>query len=211
MSLLEKDIAAQKAEQGMLSHSANPSRPRPSRPMGGMFSPLAQYPGAGYEEVFSTGRKHDTLPVLPQKTAKKATKEIVRTKVSMAHTKQHSFRSALLLVEMEGNARMDRAALRDAGVNRVQVLTSGLLASRFLSLKTQQGESTQDHNPVKGVDLVVCHPRLEDMSSLQWIELIRLNPALRHLPVITIAGSVEEGALFQALNCNFTSILTRPY
>ncbi len=198
MSMLQKDTFSSpvRAEQDV--HS---------RHMGGMFSPLAQYPGAGYERVFSTGRMNKSLPLVPRKPAQKTSKNFVRNKVPMASIKAHSFTSALLLVEMEGNARMDRSALREAGIGRVQVLTSGLLAGRFLGLKSKETEA----DDFKGIDIIVCHPRLEDMSALQWIELMRLNPALKNIPVIVIAGNAEEGHLFEALNCNFTSILTRPY
>ncbi len=172
--------------------------------MGGMFSPLAQYPGVGYGEVFQKGRVQDALPEKEPKPLQEKNKVFIRTNKPMESNREHSYTSALLLVEIEGNARMDRSFLREAGFTRIQVLTSGILAGRFLDIQSKEQSS-------EAVDVVFCHPRLDDMSAPQFIELIRLSPLLKNIPIIAIAGSSEEGILFQSMGSGFTNILTRPY
>ncbi len=172
--------------------------------MGGMFSPLAQYPGAGYSEVFSSGRTQEALLKEKPKPLQKEDKTFVRTKMPMENMQAHSFTSALLLVEVEGNARMDKSALREVGIAKVQVLTSGILAGRFLEHKSKSQESDN-------IDIIFCHARLEDMSALQFAELVKLNPSFKNIPVVAIVGNAEEGNLFQSIANAFTAIITRPY
>ncbi len=169
---------------------------KPPKHMGGALSPLAQNPEAGYSKTLQT--EEDPKP-LPEKN-----KFFIRTNKPMDSINEHSYSSALLLVEIEGNARMDRSTLREAGLGRIQVLTSGILAGRFLDIKSKD-ESEQ------GIDIIFCHPRLEDMSASQFVELIRLSPLLKHIPIIAIAGNSEEGNLFQSIGCGFAQVLTRPY
>ncbi len=199
----EKATLSSKKQRPSQVGAANSSTPSThNKPLGGLFSPLAQYPGAGYAEVFATARSEP--PIAEHKPAQVAHKTIVRTKNTMAHVPDHFFTSALLLVDDEGNARMDKNTLREAGIGKIQVLTSGLLAARFLSHYAKEIDA-------KHIDIIVCHPHLGDMSALQWIELMRLHPVLKHLPVLGIAGSEDTAKLLRAFGGGFTEILVRPY
>ncbi len=173
-----------------------------NKPLGGLFSPLAQYPGAGYAEVFATARNENFSA--ERKPVQAVPKTVVRTKETMAQVPEHFFTSALLLVDDEGNARMDKNALREAGIGKIQVLTSGLLGARFLSMYAKEIDA-------KHIDIIICHPHLGDMSALQWIELIRLHPLLKRLPVLGIAGSNDTAKLLRAFGGGFTDIVVRPY
>ncbi len=165
---------------------------------GGIFAPLAQYPGASYAKLLAEKIEQD-VPVVKNKKVQEKT--IVRSTMPR-NMKKHvlPFKTALLIVETESNANLDRAALRDAGISQVRVITSGVQAAKILSTKSDEQ-----------VDIVFCHPRFEDMSAVQWIELIRSHPALKNLPVLSLVGSPAEEKLLHAVLGGFTDSLTRPY
>ncbi len=170
---------------------------------GGIFGPLAQYPGASYATILAEKIEQHTF--VPRNT--KREKTWVR---SHAHDLKDMskntlpFNSALLLVDMESNASLDRTALRDAGIKFVRVLTSGVQAAKALSAANSNdlGEGGQ-------IDIVFCHSRLEDMSAAQWIELIRKHPGLKNLPVVALVGGDVEREFLQSMD--FTDLVTRPY
>ncbi len=167
---------------------------------GGIFAPLAQYPGASYAKLLAEKIEQDIPVVKPKKVSEKT---IVRS--TMPHIMKKialPFKNALLLVELESNASLDRAALRDAGISQLQVLTSGVQAAKILSNKIPNDAP---------IDIVFCHPRFEDMSAVQWIELIRSHPALKQLPVVSLVGSPAEERLLRAVMGGFDDLLTRPY
>lgn len=116
----------------------------------------------------------------------------------------HAFQSALLLVEDEANAVVDRRALREAGVPFVRVHTSGLQAARLLA-----GKLTED--PDYRPDLILCHARLSDMSAAQFAALIQTHPRLVTLPLLIVVGNDTEGSRMEALASGFTGLLVRPY
>ncbi len=170
---------------------------------GGIFAPLAQYPGASYAKILSD--KIEKHSYTPRNT--KREKTYVRSQGHYLRNMPNNtlpFKSALLLVDMESNASLDRTALRDAGIKHVRVLTSGLEAAKILSVKNNE---TLDEDA--SVDIVFCHSRFEDMSAVQWIELIRTHPALKELPIVALVGSVVEEEFFQ--NLDFTALMSRPY
>ncbi len=180
-------------------------KPSHVKPLGGVFSPHAQYPGANYAEVLSSSRSSQELPAPSLPPEKRIEKKFIRSKSTPNKPITHPYTSAFLLVDNEGNARMDKSALREAGVKHVQVLTSGMLAARYLALQTQS-EQADGH-----IDIIFCHPRLEDMSALQWMELIRLHPLLARLPVLCITGSADEAKLLGHMIGGFDDIIMRPY
>ncbi len=171
---------------------------------GGIFSPLAQYPGASYAKILSEKIEQNTF-IIPKTT--KREKVLVKSNTRYLKNMTNNalpFKSALLLVDMESNASLDKAALRDAGIKHVRVLTSGLHAAKVLSAKdsVDMGEDSQ-------IDVVFCHPRFEDMSAVQWIELIRLHESLKNLPVIALIGSPIEEKFLQ--HADFNDFMLRPY
>ncbi len=195
------------SSQGSKPSSASFAEGVSPRPLGGVFSAHAQYPSADYTEVLSSSRSpQEVAPLVTPPAAKEQTSQttIIRAKTPQRQPR-HAITSAVLLVDSENNARMDKKALRDAGIKHVQVITSGLLAARYLSLK----KDDEDDAPI--ADIIFCHPRLEDMSALQWLELIRLHPRLSLIPVVAIVGCTEEAQLLGHVAGGFDDILMRPY
>ncbi len=170
---------------------------------GGIFAPLAQYPGASYAKILSEKIEQHSFTPRPTKREK----ILVRSKTPYMKNMSKNilpFKSALLIVDMENNASLDRSALRDAGIKYVRVLTSGLQAAKILSSGPSSSQGEGDN-----IDIVFCHARFDDMSAVQWIELIRTHPALKSLPVVALVGSSVEEHFLQ--NLDFTAIMARPY
>ncbi len=185
----------------------SPSRlPRPPRPLGGVFSPVAQYPGTSYDKVLSTSKDAPYTPSPKENQSMTAAKTVVRAVPNAQVITPHAYENALLLVEVESSARMDKKALRDAGISRVQVLTSGMLAARFLAM--QLDKPVED---TEAVDCIFCYPRLEDMSAMQWMDLLRQHPRLAALPMVVITGNVEEAHILRTMTGGFDAVLMRPY
>ncbi len=114
------------------------------------------------------------------------------------------FNSALLLVENEANAIIDKNALRDAGVARVCVMTSGIQAARLLIAKLKNEEPMP-------VDIIFCHTHLADMPVRRWVQLMRKHPRFSTLPILVIVGSSREAEQVKALAMGFDDLIVRPY
>jgi CheY-like chemotaxis protein len=113
--------------------------------------------------------------------------------------------AALLLVQSEGFAAIDRRALREAGVGHVRVMTSGVHAARVLAGKVK---NDQEATP----DVVFVHSQLADMTGADFVELVHFHPLPAALPIVLVCSSAEapdkaNGALAQG----FSGVLARPY
>ena len=117
---------------------------------------------------------------------------------------RHPFTSALLLVDADSNAVVDRRALREVGIQHIRILTSGVHTARLLA------EEVSDDKPFP-VDLVLCHNRLADMSGAQLAALLRLHPRLLGLPILAVVGNNTEAESLRALASGFSGLLVRPY
>ncbi len=181
-----------------------------ARAFGGIFAPLAQFPGTRYDRILP---KQDASapylqPTQPQGREKIVVRSQVRQSISTMKTTSLPYSSALLLVDMEGNASTEKFALREVGLVRTRVMTSGVQAAKLLSgMGRRQKQEGQEN-----IDLVVCHPRLSDMTALQWLALIRQHPRLANLPVLMITGAQKNNDMLTALHAHKCSAsLTRPY
>lgn len=123
--------------------------------------------------------------------------------MSVTHTR-HPFTSALLLVDAESNAAVDRRALREAGLTQIRVLTSGIQAARLLAGLTPE-------EPAFRPDVVFCHRKMADMEGFQLAELLRMHPYLLTIPLVVVAGNNVEAARIDALALGFSALLARPY
>ena len=109
----------------------------------------------------------------------------------------------LLLSENESLATLDKRALRDAGVTRVQVMTSGIRAARMLA---------DSAHPLKTLpDVVICGQKLGDMAGEQFCAILRLHPLFLGLPVLLILPNDNELAQLTTLGCGASALLSRPY
>ena len=122
----------------------------------------------------------------------------------MAASSPLPFRTALLLVDAESNAAVDRRALREAGLTQVRILTSGIQAARLLA-------GRDPDEPRYRPDVILCHKKLADMEGQQLVELVRLHPRLLALPILMVVSSKDEHALLDALGVGGSGVLARPY
>ncbi len=112
--------------------------------------------------------------------------------------------SVLLLSESESLAALDRRTLRDAGVTRIRVLTSGSQAARILA---GLSPDSQDFQP----DIIVCSQKLADMDGEQFCAILRLHPRLLATPVLLILPNDSEVEQLRTLGCGASALLGRPY
>lgn len=119
-------------------------------------------------------------------------------------TLQPKLPSILLLSESEPLAALDRRALRDVGVARIQVMTSGIEAARILAGLAPSPAGFQP-------DAIVCAQRLEDMDGEQFCAILRLHPRLLAMPVLLILPNDSEVEQLKTLGCGASALLGRPY
>lgn len=110
----------------------------------------------------------------------------------------------LLLSESEAMAALDRRALRDAGVDRVECLTSGVAAARMLA-------GLEPLPFAFHPDVAVCSQRLSDMEGEQFCAILRLHPMLMDMPVLLILPHDSEVEQLRTLGCGASALLARPY
>lgn len=175
------------------------------RLFGGTFGPLAQYPGSGYG--YAAWKKSFTLAACPAPQADAGTER--HSNPTTYHMRTSSppplaFDIALLLVETEAHAAVDRRVLRDAGIAQIRVLTSGVIAARQLAALADNAEGQMP-------DIVLCHKTLEDMTGTEFVTLARMHPRLATLPILIVAGNDSEAEKLRALSAGFSGMLTRPY
>lgn len=116
----------------------------------------------------------------------------------------HPYTSALLLVDAESNAAVDRRALREVGITHVRVMTSGLHTARMLAGYLNGEEALH-------TDIVLCHQKLADMQGTHLAQLLRKHPRLLGLPILAVVGNVSEAERLKALATGFSGLLVRPY
>lgn len=113
----------------------------------------------------------------------------------------HTFQRVLLLAEDEHASALDRQVLRRVGVARPIFFTSGRKALDYM-LGRGAGQ---------GVDLLVCHERLADMSGLQFLAYVRGMQGIAHIPAVFLTGNRQSLIAQAALACNSCAVLVRPY
>lgn len=124
------------------------------------------------------------------------------------HSPSLPFSTALLLVNNEANASVDKRALRQAGVDNVRVLTSGLVAVRLLA-GLLPPDSPENIPPLP--EVVLCHSSLADMRGADFVALARNHPQLLDLPIITMASNDDEAHKISSLASGYSALLVRPY
>lgn len=110
----------------------------------------------------------------------------------------------LLLSESESMAALDRRALREVGVDRIEGLTSGVAAARMLA-------GLDEVPPSFKPDVVICSQRLSDMDGEQFCAILRLHPLLLDMPVLLILPHDSEVEQLRTLGCGASALLSRPY
>ncbi len=190
---------------------------RKSSHFGGIFAPLTQYPGANYGHLWAQ-KKYDT-PFAPKKPASPINPQtiFVRTRAPMQSVPMHNFRSALLLVEVGSASNLDKQALREAGIEQIHTVSSGVQAVHILLDQLPHEQTITDdslaqpHRATPCIDVLFCYARCEDMSASAFVELIRLHPTLGKLPIILLAKNQAEAELLQTMEADFQGLIVRPY
>lgn len=110
----------------------------------------------------------------------------------------------LLLSESESMAALDRRALREVGVDRIEGLTSGVAAARMLA-------GLDEFPPSFKPDVVICSQRLSDMDGEQFCAILRLHPLLLDMPILLILPHDSEVEQLRTLGCGASALISRPY
>ncbi len=116
------------------------------------------------------------------------------------------FDSAFLLVRSDDMAVVDRRVLRDAGIRRIQVISSGIEAAKKLAAAVSTGCGDGS-----GPDMILCHEQLADMSGDEFVRLVRLHPALMPFPVIMAVAADSPALRAKAREFGYSGLLIRPY
>jgi len=107
------------------------------------------------------------------------------------------FRSALIVSESEGHARIDREFLKQARILNTRHVTSGSEALAALR--------------ADGADLVICDGRLDDMDGRDFITTLRADAALSATPVILAAVGGTRHDVLAAVKLGAAGYCLRPY
>lgn len=123
------------------------------------------------------------------------------------------FTRALVLAPREEVAKVDRNALREAGIRQVRILSSGVEAARLLAGPATGTPEERLAAAALGpdADLVLCHDQLADMSGDDFVRLIRLHPRLLPFPALVAVGVDNAAIRTRALESGYSGLLVRPY
>ncbi len=99
------------------------------------------------------------------------------------------------------DGEMDKKTLKSLGfTSDLKVFTSGIELALFLV--------DIDISHLERHYIVLCNPKLKDMTASEFIDLIRLHPLNSNQPVIAMSTSENETAAFEAKG--FTKVVQRP-
>ena len=118
------------------------------------------------------------------------------------------FRSALVLSANSGESGVDKSTLRACGIRSVSTMRSGIQAARLLALQAGSVSSNSQQSPV---DIVLCSDQLDDMSSKQFLRLIKTHPALVSFPVVIMSTQATREAVLDAIGAGCAGYVVRPY
>ena len=123
------------------------------------------------------------------------------------------FSRALVLAPREDVAKVDRNALREAGIRQVRILSSGVEAARMLAGPTtgtpEERIAAAALRP--DADLVLCHDQLADTSPHPPVRLIRLHPRLLPFPALVAVATGDIATRTRAVESGYSGLLVRPY
>ena len=107
------------------------------------------------------------------------------------------FQEVLLVSDVEVHARRDQASVQAFGPRNIHTYSKGDEAVDFLSCNT--------------VDLVLCDSSLEDMTGIQFVQVLRNNMNLQNLPVIMITLENRREHVLDAIAAGCVGYVLRPY
>ncbi|MGE4536867.1 MAG: response regulator [Desulfovibrio sp.] len=117
--------------------------------------------------------------------------------MTVPHPPLTIFRTALIVTDSEGHARIDREFLKRARIPAARHVTTGLEGLALL----RRG----------GFDLVICDAALADMDGRDFVAALRADAALAGLPVILTMLDGRRDEVLAAVRLGVAGICLRPY
>lgn len=112
----------------------------------------------------------------------------------------------LLVEDSHADAEMTMRTLKRRGIaNHVEWVKDGVEALEFLSCS---GAFTGRRNGTP--KMVLLDLKLPRMDGLQVLDHIKQNPATRHIPVVMMTSSREEGDLLASYQRGVNSFVVKP-
>ncbi|UJX39382.1 response regulator [Desulfovibrio sp. JY] len=117
--------------------------------------------------------------------------------MTVPHPPLTIFKTALIVTDNEGHARIDREFLKRARIPAARHVTTGLEGLALL----RRGE----------FDLVICDAALADMDGRDFVAALRADAALAGLPVILTMLDGRRDEVLAAVRLGVAGICLRPY
>lgn len=117
--------------------------------------------------------------------------------MTVPHPPLTIFRTALIVTDSEGHARIDREFLKRARIPAARHVTTGLEGLALL----RRG----------GFDLIICDAALADMDGRDFVAALRADAALAGLPVILTMLDGRRDEVLAAVRLGVAGICLRPY
>ncbi|MBI4806360.1 MAG: response regulator [Desulfovibrio sp.] len=110
---------------------------------------------------------------------------------------QAPLRTALVVSANEGHARVDRISLKNAKIH--------------VSRAVQSGRAAREHLLKYGADVVIVDDILEDGAGWDFVQSLKSDHVLRHIPVILATSSAGRDRVMEAIRLGCAGFLVRPY
>ncbi|MGZ3298209.1 MAG: response regulator [Asticcacaulis sp.] len=110
----------------------------------------------------------------------------------------------MLVEDNPGDVLLATRAFRDGEIeNRLTIATSG---EEALTILRREGEHAGRRLP----DLILLDLTLPGISGRDLLEIIKADPALRHIPVVVLSGSVAEQDIARSYNLHASAYVVKP-
>lgn len=110
----------------------------------------------------------------------------------------------LLVEDNPGDIRLTREALKDGKINNnINVVMDGEQAIEYLRRQNGYANSISP-------DLILLDLNLPKLSGREVLEIIKNDPALRHIPVIILTTSKAEEDILQSYQHYANCYITKP-
>lgn len=110
----------------------------------------------------------------------------------------------LLVEDNPGDVRLTREALREGKVwNSLSVVNDGVAAMSFLRREESYGSAPRP-------DIILLDLNLPKKDGRQVLEEIKLDPALRRIPVVILTTSKAEEDVLRSYNLHANCYISKP-
>jgi CheY-like chemotaxis protein len=110
----------------------------------------------------------------------------------------------LLVEDNPADVRLTREALKEVKVNNSMfVVADGIDALAYLRLETPYTEATRP-------DLILLDLNMPRMDGFEVLQLIKQDPDLKRIPVVTLTTSQAEQDIVKGYNLHANAYVTKP-